>query len=270
MDQKTAFDKKEKLSRRLQAYGSLLVAFSGGVDSSFLLAVAHEALGDKALAVTAGSAIHPPHETEFAARFAQERGIRHLTLASEEMNLPDFRANPPQRCYICKKALLRQLKQIASEQGLIHLAHGANADDAFDFRPGARAALEEGAVAPLADVGLTKQEIRFLARDLGLPNWDKPSGACLASRIPYHEPIIAEKLLMIYKAENALSELGIAQCRVRHHGSMARIEVLETDFPKIMPADLRNRIVEKFKQIGYQYVTLDLAGYVSGSLNRVL
>ena len=270
MDQKTAFDKKEKLSRRLRAYGSLLVAFSGGVDSSFLLAVAHEALGDKVLAVTAGSAIHPPHETEFAARFAQERGIRHLTLASEEMNLPDFRANPPQRCYFCKKALLRQLKQIASEQGLIHLAHGANADDAFDFRPGARAALEEGAVAPLADVGLTKQEIRFLARDLGLPNWDKPSGACLASRIPYHEPIIAEKLLMIYKAENALSELGIAQCRVRHHGSMARIEVLETDFPKIMPIDLRNRVVEKFRQIGYQYVTLDLAGYVSGSLNRIL
>jgi uncharacterized protein len=270
MEQKTAFDKKEKLSRRLQAYGSLLVAFSGGVDSSFLLAMAHQTLGDKVLAVTAGSAIHPPPETEFAARFAQERGIRHLTLSSKEMDLPEFKTNPPQRCYTCKKSLFRQLKGIAAEQGLQFIAHGANADDALDFRPGTQAALEEGAVAPLADVGLTKQEIRFLARDMGLPNWEKPSLACLASRIPYNEPITAEKLLMIYKAEQALSELGIAQCRVRHHGSMARIEVLETDFPKIMPADLRNRIVEKFRQIGYQYVTLDLAGYVSGSLNRVL
>lgn len=272
MEQKTAFDKKEKLSRRLQAYDSLLVAFSGGVDSSFLLAMAHQTLGNKVLAVTAGSAIHPPPETEFTARFAQERGIRHLTLSSKEMNLPEFRANPPQRCYICKKSLLGQLKQVASEQDIAHLAHGANADDALDFRPGAQAALEEGAVAPLADVGLTKQEIRFLARDLGLPNWDKPSLACLASRIPYNEPISAEKLLMIYKAEQALSELGIAQYRVRHHGpiAMARIEVLETDFLKIMSADLRNRIVEKFRQIGYQYVTLDLGGYVSGSLNRVL
>ena len=270
MDQKIAFEKKEKLIQHLRTYDSLLVAFSGGVDSTFLLATAHDIFGDYVLAVTAASVIHPQFETEWAQNFTRERGIRHWVLASREMNLPEFRANPPERCYFCKKSLLSQMLATSAAQGLQVVAHGANSDDALDFRPGAKAARELGAIAPLADAGLTKAEIRFLSQEMGLPNWDRPSGACLASRIPYHEPITSEKLLMIEQAEKFLSELGLAQYRVRHHGPMARIEVLETDFLKIMSADFRNRIVEKFRQIGYQYVTLDLGGYVSGSLNRVL
>jgi uncharacterized protein len=270
MDQKIALGKKERLSRQLQSYGSLLIAFSGGVDSSFLLAVAHADLGDKVLAVTAGSAIHPPHEIKFAERFARERGIRHLTVSSNEMELPEFRTNPPERCYLCKKSLLQQLKPIAVEQDLRHIAHGANADDTLDFRPGARAAQEQGAVAPLADAGLTKEEIRFLARAMDLPNWDKPSMACLASRIPYGETITPGKLQMIEQAETFLADLGMKQYRVRHHGTVARIELLEPDFSRILQNNLRQKIAAKFREIGYAYVTLDLEGFVSGSLNRVL
>lgn len=260
--------KKQDLVSRLQDLGSLLIAFSGGVDSTFLSAVAHETLGNDLLAVTVRSAIHPPREIDAATTFAREKGIRHLILDSDEMRLPEFLANGPDRCYHCKKRLFERLLEIAHERGLGHVAHGANRDDLADDRPGFRAAQEAGVVAPLIDAGLKKEEIRLLSRGMGLPTWDKPAMACLASRIPYGEPITVEKLEMVDQAEAFLLKRGFRQVRVRHHGSVARIELDADHFGQVFEPGLKKEIISHFLKIGFTHIALDLEGYRAGSMNR--
>ena len=270
VDSKKVHKKKQALLESLKALDSLLVAFSGGVDSTFLLAMAREALGKKVLAVTAHSIVYPQRETEEAVTFARLQGIEHVLLASESSHLPEFVANTPERCYFCKKYLFVRLKEIAEQRGIRTIAHAANMDDFGDYRPGWKAAVEMGGIAPLVDARLTKEEIRFLSREMGLPTWNKPSMACLASRIPYGEPITETKLRMIGEAEKEIASHGFTQYRVRHHGPVARIELQVSDINRIMEPAVRERIVEKLKELGFLYVTLDLEGYVTGSMNRAL
>jgi pyridinium-3,5-biscarboxylic acid mononucleotide sulfurtransferase len=262
--------KKQALLDNLRGLDSLLVAFSGGVDSTFLLAVAREALGKNVLAVTAHAIIYPLNEIEEAVTFAGLRGIEHVLLASEASHLPEFVANTPERCYFCKKNLFGRLREIAEQRGIRYIAHAANMDDFDDFRPGWKAAVEMGGIAPLVDARLTKEEIRFLSREMDLPTWGKPSMACLASRIPYGEPITETKLRMIGEAEKAIASHGFTQYRVRHHGPVARIELQVSDMEKIMEPEIRQSIVAKLKELGFLYVTLDLEGYVTGSMNRTI
>jgi uncharacterized protein len=260
--------KKQALLDNLRSLDSLIVAFSGGVDSTFLLAAAHEALGQKVLAVTAHSIIYPSSEVEEAVAFTKSRGIEHVLIASEASQLPEFIENPPERCYFCKKYLFERLREIAGQRGMRWIAHAANMDDFDDFRPGWKAAVEMGGIAPLVDARLTKEEIRSLSREMGLPTWDKPSMACLASRVPYGEPITETKLRMIGAAEKEIASHGFTQYRVRHHGPVARIELKASDMNKIMEPETRDRIVARLKELGFLYVTLDLEGYVTGSMNR--
>lgn len=268
VDIELALKKKQALLDNLSALGSLIVAFSGGVDSTFLLAAAHEALGRKVIAVTAHSIIYPMSEIEEAVAFTRSRGIEHVLLASEASHLPEFVANPPERCYFCKKYLFERLREIAEERGIRSIAHAANMDDFDDFRPGWKAAVEMGGIAPLVDARLTKAEIRTLSKEMGLATWNKPSMACLASRVPYGEPITEAKLHRIGEAEKAIASHGFTQYRVRHHGSVARIELQASDMNRIMEPEIRSRIVSKLKELGFLYVTLDLEGYATGSLNR--
>ncbi len=270
MDIDSAIGKKKLLVRLLRDTGSLVVAFSGGVDSTFLLAVAYEILGAGAVAATAISEIYPEREKDEAVKFTETRDIEHLVFRSEETNLPAFVSNGPDRCYCCKRALFEKLIQLAQQRGIKRIAHGANLDDLKDYRPGFRAAKEMGVMAPLVDVGLSKQDIRLLSRQMRLPTWDKPSKACLASRIPYGSAITSEKLKMIDEAEAFLFDSGIRQCRVRHHGSVARIELETEGLKKVVADDFRKAIVHKFREIGFIHVAVDLEGYVSGSMNRVL
>jgi pyridinium-3,5-biscarboxylic acid mononucleotide sulfurtransferase len=270
LDPKEAHDKKQALLAKLKALDSLIVAFSGGVDSTFLLAVAHEALGKKVMAVTAHSIIYPLSEIDEAIAFARGRGIEHVLLASEASHLPEFVANPPERCYFCKKYLFGRLRELAGQRGIRSIAHAANMDDFDDFRPGWKAAVEMGGIAPLVDARLTKEEIRHLSKEMGLATWDKPSMACLASRVPYGEAITETKLRMIGEAEKEIASCGFTQYRVRHHGPVARIELQAPDLKRIMEPEIRERIVAKLKELGFLYVTLDLEGYVTGSMNRGL
>jgi uncharacterized protein len=270
MDERTARLKKENLIRYLKRLDSLLVAFSGGVDSTFLLALAHETLGDKVLAVTESSSTYPTMERREAIRFAEQRGIAHVVFQSDETSIPDFVSNAPDRCYHCKKALSQALVKIAGERGIDHVAYATNVDDLADYRPGLKAADEMGIIAPLVESELNKEEIRFLSREMGLPTWDKPAMACLASRIPYGEAITDKKLKMVEEAEAYLAKTGFKQYRVRHHGSVARIEVESAEIHKINEPVLRKNIAEKFKEIGFLHVAVDLEGYTTGSMNRAL
>ena len=270
MDKNTARAKKESLTGRLRKLDSLLVAFSGGVDSAFLLAVAHETIGEKLLAVTASSVIHPIRETENARNFAQRRGIHHVIIHTEELSLREFVSNTPKRCYYCKRNLFKLLFEIAKEKGIKHVAHGANMDDLKDYRPGFRAATEMGVLAPLVDVQLGKSEIRILSKEMGLNTWAKSAMSCLAARIPYKSTITENKLTMVEKAEAFLLKQGFKEVRVRHHGSVARIEVGREDLKSIMDERSIKATVKKFRKIGFTHIAVDLEGYISGKMNRNL
>ncbi|HDZ90888.1 MAG: ATP-dependent sacrificial sulfur transferase LarE [Deltaproteobacteria bacterium] len=270
MDESEARSKRERLLARLGLSETLLVAFSGGVDSSFLLALAHQALGEGVTAVTAASPVHPRRELEEARRFTGERGINHVILRSGETEIPEFVSNTPDRCYHCKKALCREFLRLAVEKGISHVAHGANTDDLQDFRPGFRATEETGVMAPLIDAGLCKDEIRFLARDMGLPQWDRPSMACLASRFPYGTPITEEGLRMVEAAEDFLLKRGFMGLRVRHHGSVARIELSLLDLERMVEEGTRETVVAELRHIGFEHIALDLEGHISGKMNRGL
>jgi uncharacterized protein len=267
LDTQTA---KERLTACLKAYDNLLVAFSGGVDSTLLVAMAQQVIGPAVVALTAESPIQPPHEINNAHQLAIDLGIRHVRLHSQEMSLSDFIANRPDRCYVCKKKLFQDVFSYARESGFAHVAHGANLDDLKDFRPGLRAATEMGVVAPLIDAGLTKSDIRRLARQMGLPNWNQAAGACLASRIPYGHKISVRNLKMVAQAEEILHDHGFDACRVRHHGPVARIEVPFPDIAKLLREPFRQKIVDRLRAIGFAHVALDMEGYRQGSLNRGL
>jgi len=261
-------DKLEHVKRILHEIGSALVAFSGGTDSSLLLKLAHDCLGDRALAVTAVSATMSAAEQAEAEVTAQVIGARHMVVASNEMDDSRFLANPPDRCYYCKRDRFGWLLDYAHNAGYAAVIDGTNADDLSDHRPGRQAALELGVRSPLQEAGLTKAEIRALARQLGLPNWDKPSSACLASRIPYGTPLSPPLLAQVEQAELALQPLGLRQARVRHHGPVARLEVEPADFETVLAH--RQEIVDQLRAIGFSYVTLDLTGFRSGSMNEVV
>ena len=263
-------DKQRQLKDYLKELGSLCVAFSGGVDSTFLLAAAHEVLGDKVLAVTVRASMNPEWEFAEARRLAETIGVRLVILEADAFAIAEFRENRKDRCYYCKRGIFESIGEVAAKNGIAHVADGSNADDESDFRPGNRATKELGVVSPLKQAGLTKDDIRHLSKEMGLPTWDKPSFACLASRIPYGTPITEEKLRMIEGAEEHLLNLGFKQFRVRHHGEIARIEVLPSERQRLFSNGLIDGIVSRFKEIGFAYVTLDLEGYRSGSLNEVL
>ena len=244
------------------------VAFSGGVDSTFLLKVAHDVLGDRCLAVTASSCSFPERELNEARAFCEANGIRHIVVRSEELEIEGFRHNPKNRCYLCKHELFEKIWEIARSEGLNAVAEGSNTDDNGDYRPGLIAVKELGVLSPLRQVGLSKAEIRELSKELDLPTWDKQSFACLSSRFVYGETISEERLHMVDQAEQLLLDLGFHQIRVRIHGKLARIEVEPEEFKRLL--NLRNKIVPAFKSYGFAWVTMDLTGYRTGSMNETL
>ncbi|MGD0764830.1 MAG: ATP-dependent sacrificial sulfur transferase LarE [Dehalococcoidia bacterium] len=266
----TCEQKEGRLRHLLLEMDSTLIAFSGGVDSSFLVAVAHEVLGERAIAVTALSPAIPAVEVEEARRLAARLGVRHLVVETKEMDSPAYVQNSPDRCFHCKSELFDRLRSLAADLQLACVADGSNADDERDFRPGRRAAAAHDVRSPLAEAGLTKDEIRLLSKARGLPTWDKPAMACLASRLPYGMPVTAAALEQVEAAEAVLRALGLRQLRVRHHGNIARIEVDEAGFALLTQDGTRHAVTEKLKALGYLYVTLDLAGFRSGSLNEAL
>jgi uncharacterized protein len=260
--------KKECLAKILKQFESLAVAFSGGVDSTCLLAMAHDILKEKVIALTADSPIHPPKEKVHAVELAKGLGVEHIVIKSREMDHVDFVANQKNRCYVCKKLLFEDILKHAMERGIRQVAHGANVDDLRDFRPGLKAAQELGIIAPMVDAAMTKGDIRRLSKEMNLPTWDKPSMACLATRIPYGTPISLDAIEMVAKAENFVTGLGFRTCRVRHHGKVARIEVNPRDLNKIMNAEIRAKVIRTLRKIGFAHIAVDMEGYVQGSMNR--
>ena len=263
-------EKKQNLENYLRALGSVTVAFSSGVDSTFLLKVAHDVLGEKAAAVTARSRSFPARELEEAKAFCEANGIEQIIVESDELSIEGFRRNPENRCYLCKRALFAKIQGIARERGFACVAEGSNMDDNGDYRPGLTAVAELGVKSPLREAKLTKADIRALSRELGLPTWDKPSFACLASRFVYGETITEEKLAMVDRAEQRLLDLGFRQVRVRIHGNIARIEIERSQFEKILEPETADQINRYFRELGFLYVTLDLGGYQMGSMNKTL
>ena len=262
--------KLDKLKAYIGELGSLAVGFSGGVDSSLLLCVAHEVLEDKALAVTQVDAGLPEREMKEAKAFCAERGIRQVTCSFDPLKIDEYRHNSPDRCYFCKRGIFTEIKRVAEENGIAHVAEGSNMDDLGDYRPGLRAVEELSIKSPLREAGLTKADIRALSKEMGLPTWSKPSYACLASRFAYGEEITEEKLHMIDKAEQFLIEHGFLEERVRIHGNVARIEVPAKDITRLAADDIREEVYKKFKELGFMFVTLDMRGYRVGSMNEVL
>lgn len=260
-----------KLKECIESLGSLLVAFSGGVDSSLLCKVARDTLGDRAVAVTATSSTYPTYEIEEAKTIATIIGIRHILIESNELEIAEFARNDSRRCYHCKRELFDRLKAIAEDMSIAHIACGTTVDDLSDYRPGLEAARDLGVRSPLIEAGLTKAMVREISRFLGLPNWDKPSFACLSSRFPYGTEITEDRLRQIGMCESYLRELGFKQFRVRYHGEIARIEVDMVALETLLGDPLlRERITKKFKEFGFVYVTLDLEGYRTGSMNEIL
>jgi uncharacterized protein len=272
--------KQDELQRILQKLNNVAVAFSGGVDSTLLLKTAHHFLGSRVLAVTVRSGLVPKREIEGAVQFVRQEGIEHVVVDVDELNIAGFSQNPTNRCYLCKIAVFSQIQRIAAERGIPHILEGSNADDVHDYRPGMQAIKELGILSPLREAGLTKQEIRQLSCEWGLPTWNKPSLACLASRFPYGEEITRERVAMIDAAEQYLWDAGLRQVRVRFHGGLARIETDEESLHWLLSdrregagtqsENLRKEIVCRFKEIGFLYVAVDLQGYRTGSMNETL
>ncbi len=262
--------KYEDLKQMLKDYGSAAVAFSSGVDSAFLLYAAKEALGDKVIAVTAKSCSFPQRELNEAKAFCESHKIRHFIFESEELDIEGFSHNPKNRCYLCKHELFEKIIKIAEGEGIAVILEGSNLDDNGDYRPGLQAVAELGIKSPLRAIGFTKEDIRVLSGNLGLPTWNKQSFACLSSRFVYGETISREKLGMVDKAEQLLLDLGFRQVRVRIHGTMARIEIMPEEFEKLISGEIRSQITETFRNLGFTYVTMDLTGYRTGSMNEVI
>ena len=260
----------KQLKCHIEKMGSLAVAYSGGVDSTFLLKVAHDVLQDLAIAVTARSSTYPEREFKEAAEFTRSAGMKHIVIHSEELEIEGFTNNPPNRCYLCKYELFSKIKEVAQKYGIKHIAEGSNIDDLNDYRPGMKAINELGIISPLKDAGFGKDAIRKLSKKMGLATWDKPAFACLASRFPYGEKITKEKLTMVEKAEQYLLQSGFKQVRVRYHGDTARIEVAENERLKFFNLELMDNVYKQFKEIGFAYTALDLKGYRTGSMNEVI
>ncbi|MFC1492278.1 ATP-dependent sacrificial sulfur transferase LarE [Nitrospinota bacterium] len=266
----TTQKKYERLCAILEEMEGVLVAFSGGVDSTFLAFAARRVLGERALAVTGRSVTLAHSEFEEALELAGRIGVRHRIVDTTELEVESFGNNPPNRCYFCKKELYTILRGIAEEEGLPCIADGSNADDTGDHRPGMKAARELGVRSPLMEAGLEKDEIRALSKEFGLPTWDKPAMACLSSRFPYGNPITPEKIAQVEKAESSLRALGFRQLRIRHHGTIARIEIPRKEMPALFADGLADEIIRSIKNAGFTYVALDLEGFRSGSMNEVL
>jgi len=263
-------EKNRRLQDILAGYESVLIAFSGGVDSAYLAIAAAEALGPRALAVTADSPSYPDTHRRLALSIANDFGLAHEVIHTDELERPEYRANPANRCYYCKDELYGRLAALAAERGLAVVVDGNNADDRGDYRPGRQAAREHGVRSPLDEADLTKDDIRELARDAGLDSWNEPASACLSSRIPYGDEVSDEKLRQIEQAETVLRDLGFRVFRVRHHETVARLEIARSEMARALDPGINTQLVASLKALGYQYVSLDLQGYRLGSLNEAL
>jgi len=261
-------EKLNELKIYLRSLGSCVIAFSGGVDSTLLLKVASEVLKDKCIAVTISSALIPSTELQEAKAFAEGLGVKYIVLEVDELATEGFKENPPNRCYVCKKAIFSRIIALAKEQGAEYVCDGSNVDDEGDYRPGMKALAELNIKSPFREVGLTKAEIRALSKEYQLPTWSKPSYACLASRIPYGEIITREKLKLVEQAENYLHSLGFVQVRVRLHGKLVRLELAEEDYERIYDKAMREQISTQLKAIGISYVSVDLLPYKTGNMNQ--